>query len=82
MKSKLNLVPEAPMATTKPMKEEDYQAEQDLHHLTKAHQIKSDKKRHGKALALAKQRMAEMKAVATPQPPLPGTEGEADGDEK
>ncbi|MHB8727584.1 MAG: hypothetical protein ACYC9K_00940 [Sulfuricaulis sp.] len=62
-----------------PKTEEDYQAEQDLHHLTKAHQIKSNPKRHKKALNLAKQRMQEMQAVATPQPPLPGTAGESDG---
>lgn len=56
---------------------EDYQADSDLHHLTKAHQIKKDPKRHKKALDLAKKRMAEMKAVA--DAPIPGTESESDG---
>lgn len=68
-----------PHMTGMPSGMEDYQADSDLHHLTQAHRIKQDPKRHKKALALAKKRAAEMKAVA--QPPLPGTEGEADGDE-
>lgn len=42
---------------------DDWETEQDLHHLTKAHQIKSDPKRHKAAMAMAKSKMEAMKAA-------------------
>lgn len=42
----------------------DYQAENDLHHLTKAAEIKADKKRHTKALNMAKDKIKKLMGVA------------------
>lgn len=43
---------------------DDYQAQDDMHTLMRAHEIKSDPKRHTAAKEHAKKKLAGMKAVA------------------
>lgn len=50
---------------------EYYSPEGDLHHLTRAHEVKSNPKRHKAALALAKQKQAAMQAITTPAAAIP-----------
>jgi hypothetical protein len=45
---------------------DDYQAEGDFHTLSRAEEIKADAKRHGKALAHGKQKVAAMQQVVAP----------------
>lgn len=42
----------------------DYQAQDDMHTLMRAHEIRKDPKRHKAAKAHAKKKLAEMHAVA------------------
>lgn len=42
---------------------DDYQAQDDMHTLMRAHEIKSNPKRHAAAKAHAKKKLAGMKAV-------------------
>jgi len=58
------------MATKKPAAApmDDYQAESDLHHLTRAAQVKADPKRHKAAMTLAKKRMQEMQQATAISP--------------
>jgi hypothetical protein len=44
---------------------DDYQTQDDMRTLMRAHEIKSDPKRHAKAKAHAKAQLGKMKAVAT-----------------
>ncbi len=45
---------------------DDYQAESDFHTLTRAEEVKADAKRHEKALAHGKGKVAAMQAVVEP----------------
>ena len=47
-----------------PFAQHDYQAEDDMRTLMRAHEIKKDKKRHKAARAKAKEHLAKIKAVA------------------
>lgn len=64
-----------------PGMDEDYQAERDAHHLQEAHKIRGDKKRHKRAITHMKKHAQQLNEAAASMPPIPGTEGEADGDE-
>lgn len=47
---------------------DDYEIQQDLHHLTQAHKIKKDPKRHKAALAMARAKMQELKEATSMSP--------------
>ena len=66
---KSNLTATAPMG--------DWQAEDDLRTLMRAHEVKKDKKRHAKARALAKQKMMQAAAVAAD----PDNDGDSTGND-
>ena len=53
----------APTRAAMAKTEMDYQAEDDLRHLTRAAQVRADPQRHKRALAKAKAKMSELKAV-------------------
>lgn len=55
---------------------DDWKAHSDMRTLMDAHEIKSDKKRHAAAKAMARQHLARMKAVAMPE----GSPGEEAGE--
>jgi hypothetical protein len=46
--------------TMMPSSNEDWEAEQDLHHLTQAHKIRKDKKRHKRAKSMAAKKLKEL----------------------
>ena len=50
-------------------RQQDYQSSEDLRTLHAAHKIKSDKGRHGRAMAKAKQHLASLKAMVGGKPP-------------
>lgn len=54
-----------------------YQAESDVRTLTRAHEIKADKKRHGAAKKHAKKQLEAMRKIASPM--AGETQGEAPG---
>ena len=62
-------------------REQDYQATDDLRTLHSAHKIKSDKGRHGRAMAKAKQHLASLKAMVAGKPiaPAAGADPNSDG---
>lgn len=47
---------------------DDWETQQDLHHLTQARKIKSDPKRHKAAMALARSKIQEMQDATAMQP--------------
>ena len=49
-------------------RQQDYQSSDDLRTLHAAHKIKSDKGRHGRAMAKAKQHLASLKAMVGGKP--------------
>jgi hypothetical protein len=53
------------VAKTPPGSMDDYEAQDDVRTLMRAHEIKSNPKRHAKAKAHAKAQLGKMKAVAT-----------------
>ncbi len=59
-------------STAVAMPEHDWQAEDDMRTLMRAHEIRADPKRHGKAKALAKANVMKAAAVAAD----PGGEGQ------
>lgn len=46
----------------------EWQAQEDMRTLMRAHEIKKDPKRHARAVAAAKKQMGEIKAVASKRP--------------
>lgn len=54
----------------------DWQAEDDLRHLTHAAAVKADPKRHKAATALARQRIQEMQQAASVSPTDPAAGGD------
>lgn len=54
---------------------DDYQAESDLHHLTRAHEVKKDPKRHKAAKALARKKIQALQSAASVAPTDPMSEG-------
>lgn len=54
-------------------RENKWQAEEDLRCLTRCAQIKKDKPRYARAVALAREQAAALQAVATPSTPRKGT---------
>lgn len=59
----------------KPAPVDDWQIENDLHHLTKAAEIKKDPKRHKAAQAMARSKIEAMQSAASIQPTDPAAEG-------
>jgi hypothetical protein len=53
----------------------DWETESDLHHLTKAAEIKADKARHGRAIAMARQKMKAMQDATAVSPTDPMADG-------
>lgn len=47
---------------------DDYQAQDDLHHLTRAAEVRADPKRHKAAVSLAQKRIAQMRQAASVAP--------------
>ena len=58
---------------------DDWRTGEDLHHLTQAHKIKSDPKRHKAALALARSRIQEMKDATAVSPTDAAADTDNDG---
>jgi len=52
----------------------DWETESDLHHLTKAAEIKADPKRHKRAQEMARDKIAAMKTAAAIEPTDPAAE--------
>jgi hypothetical protein len=52
----------------------DWETENDLHHLTKAAEIKADPKRHKRAQEMARDKIAAMKSAAAIEPTDPAAE--------
>lgn len=57
----------------------DYQAEDDLHHLTRAAEVKADPKRHKAAIAVAQKRIKAMQTAASVAPNDPVADTDQDG---
>ena len=66
-------IPAAPRRSAKETAQEQrWQAEEDLRCLTRCAQLKKDKPRYARAVALAREQAAALQAVAAPSTPRKG----------